>query len=37
MIPTVIAALCMMFFPDRGIDDMFAPVKPVPATAPSNP
>jgi Na+/H+ antiporter NhaD/arsenite permease-like protein len=37
MIPTVIAALCMMFFPDRGIEDMFAPVKPVSVTAPSNP
>lgn len=23
-IPTIIVALCMMFFPDRGIDDMFA-------------
>lgn len=36
-IPTIIAALCMMFFPDRGIDEMFAPVKPVPTTAPANP
>lgn len=27
LIPTVIVALCMMFFPDRGIDEMFAPVE----------
>ncbi len=27
LIPTVIVALCMMFFPDRGIDEAFAPVE----------
>jgi hypothetical protein len=27
IIPTIIVALCMMFFPDRGIDQMFAPEK----------
>lgn len=34
LIPTIIVALCMMFFPDRGIDDAFAPVKETPITAP---
>jgi hypothetical protein len=34
LIPTLIVALCMMFFPDRGIDEMFAPVKQTPITAP---
>lgn len=24
LIPTIVVALCMMFFPDRGIDEMFA-------------
>lgn len=27
LIPTVIVALCMLFFPDKGIDEMFAPEK----------
>ncbi len=27
LIPTIIVALCMMFFPDRGVNEMFAPVK----------
>ena len=27
LIPTIIVALCMMFFPDRGVGEMFAPVK----------
>ncbi len=26
LLPTLIVALCMLFFPDRGIDQMFAPV-----------
>lgn len=34
-VPTLIAALCMMVFPDRGIDEMFAPVKPLPVMPPS--
>ncbi len=27
LLPTLIVALCMLFFPDRGIVDMFAPVE----------
>jgi hypothetical protein len=27
LIPTILVAACMMFFPDTGIDEMFAPVK----------
>lgn len=27
LIPTLIVAACMMFFPDKGIDEMFAPEK----------
>ena len=27
LIPTLIVAACMMFFPDHGIDEMFAPEK----------
>ena len=27
LIPTIIVAICMLFFPDRGIDEMFAPEK----------
>ena len=38
IIPTIIVALCMMLFPDRGIDDMFAieakPAETAPAEAP---
>ena len=38
-IPTIIVALCMMFFPDRGIDEMFATEKEkgyvAPAEAPA--
>ncbi|RYD40782.1 MAG: hypothetical protein EOP85_13690, partial [Verrucomicrobiaceae bacterium] len=34
LFPTVIVALCMMFFPDNGIDEMFAPEKEAGYTAP---
>jgi hypothetical protein len=34
LLPTIIVALCMLFFPDRGIDEMFAPVEKVQITAP---
>jgi Na+/H+ antiporter NhaD/arsenite permease-like protein len=27
LLPTMVVALCILFFPDRGIDDMFAPEK----------
>jgi Na+/H+ antiporter NhaD/arsenite permease-like protein len=41
LIPTLIVALCMMFFPDNGIDEMFADPKaesPIPAAeAPAAP
>lgn len=37
LIPTIIVALCMMFFPDRGVDEMFAPVDEAPVTAPAHP
>jgi len=33
LLPTVIVALCMLLFPDRGIDVMFAPV---PTTSPAH-
>lgn len=29
--PTIIVALCMLYFPDHGIDEMFAPVEAPPA------
>ena len=35
LLPTIIVALCMLFFPDRGIDEMFAPVKPAETSAPA--
>ena len=35
LLPTIIVALCMLFFPDRGIDEMFAPVQKVQTTAPA--
>ncbi len=34
LIPTLIVAICMMFFPDRGIEEAFAPVEETPITAP---
>lgn len=34
LLPTIIVALCMLFFPDRGIDEMFAPVEKVEITTP---
>ncbi len=34
LLPTIIVALCMMFFPDRGIDEMFAPVQEIKVTTP---
>ena len=34
LLPTIIVALCMLFFPDRGIDEMFAPVEKVQITTP---
>lgn len=35
LIPTIIVALCMFFFPDKGIDEMFAPEKERGYVAPS--
>ena len=35
LFPTIIVAICMMFFPDRGIDEMFAPVKPAEVITPA--
>jgi hypothetical protein len=35
--PTVIVALCMWFFPDRGINQSFAPVNKPPASIESHP
>ncbi|MBK1880945.1 putative Na+/H+ antiporter [Luteolibacter pohnpeiensis] len=32
LIPTILVATCMMFFPDRGIDKMFEPVEGMEAT-----
>jgi hypothetical protein len=41
LIPTVVVALCMMFFPDNGIEEMFADPKAAPpspaAEAPASP
>ena len=34
LLPTIIVALCMLLFPDRGIADMFAPVNESKTTAP---
>jgi Na+/H+ antiporter NhaD/arsenite permease-like protein len=34
LLPTIIVALCMLFFPDRGIDEMFTPVEKINITAP---
>lgn len=34
LIPTIIVACCMTLFPDRGIDEMFAPVTPAASIAP---
>ena len=36
LLPTIIVALCMLFLPDRGISEMFAPVKPAETSAPAN-
>lgn len=38
LIPTVIVAACMMFFPDRGVDEMFAapPAKEATAESPAH-
>ncbi len=36
LVPTVIVTLCMLFFPDRGIDEMFAPVKTPIIAAPTH-
>ncbi|MCW1912367.1 putative Na+/H+ antiporter [Luteolibacter sp. GHJ8] len=35
LIPTVIVAVCMLFFPDKGIDEMFAPEKEAGYSAPA--
>lgn len=37
LVPTLIVAACMMFLPDRGIDEMFAPVDEPSVTSPANP
>jgi hypothetical protein len=37
LFPTIIVALCMLFFPDRGIARMFAPVEKSVIQAPANP
>ncbi len=34
LIPTIIVALCMMLFPDRGIDEAFAPVPEIKTITP---
>ncbi len=34
LVPTIIVALCMMFFPDRGIDEAFAPVPEIKINTP---
>ena len=34
LVPTIIVALCMMFFPDRGIAKAFAPVPEIKTTIP---
>ncbi|RYD18414.1 MAG: hypothetical protein EOP88_22665, partial [Verrucomicrobiaceae bacterium] len=36
LLPTIIVGLCMMFFPDRGIDEMFAPVEETQVISPAN-
>jgi hypothetical protein len=35
LIPTIIVAVCMLFFPDKGIDEMFAPEKEAGYSAPA--
>lgn len=35
LLPTLIVALCMLFFPDRGIEKMFAPVEKVQVAPPT--
>jgi Na+/H+ antiporter NhaD/arsenite permease-like protein len=39
LFPTIIVALCMLFFPDHGIEEMFAPVEttPVHVETPADP
>lgn len=37
LFPTIIVALCMLFFPDRGIAQMFAPVKEPAIESPASP
>lgn len=37
LLPTVVVALCMMFFPDRGIDEMFAPADEAAETSSTHP
>lgn len=37
LFPTIVVALCMMFFPDRGIDEMFSPVEETRVISPANP
>lgn len=37
LIPTLIVAACMFWFPDKGIDEMFAPEKEAGYTAPASP
>lgn len=36
LFPTIVVALCMMFFPDRGIDEMFSPVEETRVISPAN-
>jgi len=37
LVPTIIVALCMMFMPDRGVEDMFAPVPETSISTPTHP
>lgn len=37
LLPTIIVALCMLFFPDRGIAQMFAPVEKAVIQSPATP
>ncbi len=37
ILPTLVVALCMIYFPDRGIDEMFAPVPTVKHTQVESP
>lgn len=37
LVPTIIVALCMMFMPDRGVEEMFAPVKETVISTPTHP